>query len=42
MNLIIYSGCHDIIHTDEQQHAIVILWGISCILIPRPLHPSVR
>jgi hypothetical protein len=27
MNLILYSGYHDEIHTDEQQHAIVILWG---------------
>jgi hypothetical protein len=25
MNLILYSGCHDILHTDEQQHVIVIL-----------------
>jgi hypothetical protein len=25
MNLILYSGCHDMIHTDEQQHDIVIL-----------------
>jgi hypothetical protein len=25
MNLISYSGYHDIIHTDEQQHDIVIL-----------------
>jgi hypothetical protein len=25
MNLILYSGCHDIIHTDEQQHDIVTL-----------------
>jgi hypothetical protein len=23
MNLILYSGCYDIIHTDEQQHDIV-------------------
>jgi hypothetical protein len=25
MNLIVYSGCHDIINTDKQQHDIVIL-----------------
>jgi hypothetical protein len=25
MNLILYSGCHDIINTDKQQHDIVIL-----------------
>jgi len=23
MNLIVYSGCYDIIHTDEQQNDIV-------------------
>jgi hypothetical protein len=35
MNLILYSGCHDIINTDRQQHDIVILYFDSKTFAPQ-------